>query len=478
MNNTTSKVQALRRALLDPAEVESAMGVVALTPDLTPETLVQLTQEYRERCERICVAMEDLTFEGDESEAEKHIPLTWLAMRYEWSRCNDQMQYQTILRGQADPLTMAHGSMLSKIAEKLEALQTRQELFWTLKLAADPFGTVNRIPLMTKRLMGITASAGRGISQVLQEFYTIREVLAGHLVDRELLDKLDKAISRSIEFVDHSVGIELYDLHAALEAELVERLATSGVTALIKMENKEGAELIPPEVSDLFFEVSRAWLVRLFEDSVEKSPAEREANGKSTHLTLTWRMERNDRKLIFILRDDGPGINHFETWKEDLPPGLQVRHSHEPGVGSELVIESNFMLNGNAEYLSFSVFNGKDSSTLAIPAQYVSSISLVDQARLESAAEALFMPNGDFFSVLDTAKTVFGAQANYSQNLVVFADLGETSKLALKVNEIKGICRGRVKPLPFGAGGNSIAGVLNNDGELVMVLNLEAMLSS
>ncbi|MBC7492564.1 MAG: hypothetical protein H7241_08995, partial [Novosphingobium sp.] len=287
MNDTTSKVQALRHALLDPAELESAMGVVAMTPDITPEMLGQLTQEYRERCERICVAMEDLTFDGDESEAEKHIPLTWLATRYEWSRWNDQMQYQTMLKGQADTLTMAQGSMLSKISEKLEALQTRQELFWTMKLAADPFGTVNRIPLMAKRFMRITASAGRGVDQVLQEFQSMREVLASHKVDRDLLDKLDKSISHSIDCVDRSAGIELYDLHASLEAELVERLATSGVTAVIKMENKDGAELIPPQVSDVFFEVSRSWLARMFEDSLEKSPAEREANGKCTHLTLT-----------------------------------------------------------------------------------------------------------------------------------------------------------------------------------------------
>ena len=454
------------------------MGVVAMTPDLTPQMLGQLTQEYRERCERICVAMEDLTFDGDESEAEKHIPLTWLATRYEWSRCNDQMQYQTILKGQADTLTMAHGSMLSKIAEKLETLQTRQELFWTLKLAADPFGTVNRIPLMAKRLMRITASAGRGVDQVLQEFQSIREVLASHMVDRDLLDKLDKSISRSIECVDRSVGIELYDLHATLEAELVERLATSGVSAVIKMGNKDGAELIPPEVSDRFFEVSRSWLARMFDDFLENSPAEREANGKCTHLTLTWRMERNDRKLTFTLKDDGLGINDFETSLEDLPPGMHVRYSFESGIGSELTVESDFMMNGNAEYLSFSVFNGTDLSTLALPAQFVSFISLVEQDRMESAANAMSTSNGDLYTVLDTAKIVFGAQADYKRDIIIMADLGETRKLAFRVNEIHGICRGRVKPLPFGVGGRQVAGVLNKAGEMVLVLNIEAMLSS
>ncbi|MEQ8772787.1 MAG: hypothetical protein RIC51_08125, partial [Erythrobacter sp.] len=160
MDETFSKVQALRHALLDPAEVRATMGVVALTPDVTPEILTEVERDYRARCESICAAMDDLTFDGDESEAEKHIPLTWLALRYEWSRANDQMQYQTILKGQADPMTVAHGSMLSKIAEKLEALQTRAELFWTLKLAADPFGTVGRIPQMARRLMSVTAATG------------------------------------------------------------------------------------------------------------------------------------------------------------------------------------------------------------------------------------------------------------------------------------------------------------------------------
>jgi len=478
MTNQPSKIAALRHALLDPAEVAQAMHVVALTPDLTPEMLAQLEQEYRFRCERICAAMEDLTFEGDESEAEKHIPLTWLATRYEWSRCNDQMQYQTILKGQADTLTMGLGSMLSKIAEKLEAQQTRKELFWTLKLAADPFGTVERIPYMAKRLMRITASAGRGADQVLQEFHAIREVLAGHIADRDIIDKLDKSIARSVDCIDRSVGIELNDVHAALEAELVDRLATSGVTALLRMENGDGSELIPPDVSDLFFRVIGLWLVHLFEESLEASPAEREANGKSAHLTLSWRMERNERRLSFILRDDGLGAGTFEIAKDELAPGLTVHHTKTPGVGSELVIESNFMLNGNAEYLSFSVFNGRDNSTLAIPAQFVSFISLVEQGRMESAANALFTANGDFYTLYDTAKAVFAAETSYEQNLVVFADLGDTGKLALRVNQIHGICRGRVKPLPFDAGGHRIAGVLNNGGDLVMVLNIEGLLSS
>lgn len=478
MNNADSKVQMLRHALLDPAEIEGAMGVVAMTPDLTPVMLKQLTQEYQERCERICVSLDDLTFDGDESEAEKHIPLTWLATRYEWSRCNDQMQYQTMLKGQADTLTMAQGSMLSKISEKLEALQTRQELFWMLKLAADPFGTVNRIPLMAKRLMRITASAGRGVDQVLQEFQSIRDELSNHKVHPDLLDKLDNSISRSIECVDRSVGIELYDLHAALEAELVERLATSGVTAVIKMDNKDGTELLPPEVSDLFFEIGRLWLERLFEGSVEKSPAEREANGKSTHLTLTWRMERKNRNLTFTLRDDGLGINHIDPNLECLLPGMSVRYDSDVGVGNELIVDSNFMLNGNAEYLSFSVFNGKDSSTLAIPAQFVSFISLVEQSRLDSHVNAMLASNGDFYNIVDTAKTVFGAKSDYKRNLIVFVDLGETGKLAFIVDEIYGISRGRVKPLPIGAGGHRVSGVLYKSGEIVLVLNIEAIFSS
>lgn len=478
MGEALSKVEALRHALLDPGEVQATMEVVALTPDLSPAMLDDVRREYRERCERICAAFDDLTFDGDESEAERHIPLTWLALRYEWSRCNDQMQYQTIIKGAADTLTMARGSMLSKIAEKLEAQQTRKELFWTLKLAADPFGTVGRIPMMARRLMRLTASAGRGINEVLQEFHSVRELLALHIDDKSLLDKLDKSISRSIEMVDGSVGIELSDLHAALEAELVDQLEKAGITALIKLENADASALIPPDVSDLFFRVSQCWLRHLFEDSVERSPEEREASDKSAHLTLSWRLTRNDRRLTFVLRDDGLGCSRFDMGKDELPPGLHVRHSHDPGVGSELTIESNFMLDGNAEYLSFSVFNGYDASVLAIPAQYVSFISLVDAQSLRSASGSLFTATGELYSVLDTARVVFGAEAEYPKDLIIFADMGEARRLALRVNEIHGICRGRVKPLPFGPGENRVAGMLSNAGQLVIVLQLEGFFAS
>lgn len=473
MLEATSKVQALRHALLDPEEVRTTMEVVALTPDLPDDMLDDVRREYRDRCEQICAALDDLTFEGDESEAERHIPLTWLAIRYEWSRCNDQMQYQTILRGAPDILTMARGSMLSKIAEKLEAQQTRKELFWSLKLAADPFGTVGRIPSMARRLMRLTASAGRGINEVLQEFHSVRELLALHIDDKSLLEKLDKSISKSIEMVDCSVGIELNDLHAALEAELVDRLDKAGITALLRMENADPSELIPPDVSDLFFRVSQCWLRHLFAHSVEHSPEEREGSDKSAHLTLSWRLVRNDRRLTFEMRDDGLGFSGFEMGKDEMPPGLCVRHSHEPGVGSVLTIESNFMLDGNSEYLSFSVFNGYDNSILAIPAQYVSFISLVEAHSLKSASGSLFAATGELYSVLDTAKVVFGAQADYPRDLIIFADMGEGRRLALRVNEIHGICRGRVKPLPFGPGEERVAGILSNAGQLVIVLQLE-----
>lgn len=89
--------------------------------------------------------------------------------------------------------------------------------------------------------------------------------------------------------------------------------------------------------------------------------------------------------------------------KDELPPGVRVLHSHEPGVGSALTIESNFMLDGNSEYLSFSVFNGYDYSMIAIPAQYVTFLSLVEAKAVQCAAEAIFTSNGELYSIVDTA---------------------------------------------------------------------------
>lgn len=478
MDSPPSKIQSLRHSLLDPDQVQEAMSVVALTPDITPELLEEMTQNYLERCKTICNAMEDLTFDDDESEAERHIPLTWLATRYEWSRYNDQMQYQTILQGQADVRTVATGSMLSKIAEKLEAMQSRQELFWTLKLAADPFGTVERIHRMSDRLMQLGAATGRGVNDVLQELYSIREFIVSCTSDSSIIEKLDKSITRSIEAAEKSIGIALDDLHAALEAEVVRRLSNSAVTALIEMGNPSGSELIPPDICDLFFKTAQVWLDHLFSASIEASPEEREANGKSAHLTLNWRLDRDEKKISFSMRDDGMGAGGFALCESSAQSGLAVRHSHEPGSGSELIVESSFMMNGNAEYLSFSVFDGEDFSTLAIPAQYVSFIEQVDPDRLRSAAGVLQSSDGTCYSILDTSHDVFGAQGPYARNLVVFADLGAAGKPALRVDDIHGISRGRVKPLPLDGGQNRLAGILNTGGELTLVLDIEGIMTS
>ncbi|MEQ8772190.1 MAG: chemotaxis protein CheW, partial [Erythrobacter sp.] len=95
-----------------------------------------------------------------------------------------------------------------------------------------------------------------------------------------------------------------------------------------------------------------------------------------------------------------------------------------------------------------------------------------------STAKLLATSSGDYYPVLDTSRAVFGAAADYERNLVVFADLGEAGRLALRASAIHGITRGRVRPLPFDAGDQKVAGVLNNSGDLVMVLDIEEMLAS
>jgi chemotaxis signal transduction protein len=119
------------------------------------------------------------------------------------------------------------------------------------------------------------------------------------------------------------------------------------------------------------------------------------------------------------------------------------------------------------------VFNGYDYSMVAIPAQFVSFLSLVEAKAVKCAAGAIFTSTGELYSTVDTAKAIFGAQAHYEKDLIVFANLGESKRLALRVNEIHGISRGRVKPLPLGTAEDRVAGILSVAGQLVIVLELE-----
>lgn len=58
----------------------------------------------------------------DEVELYRTLAAYWLELRFEWQRNNDVMNYQTVLRGTAEPRVTAEGSVGSFLLSRIETL--------------------------------------------------------------------------------------------------------------------------------------------------------------------------------------------------------------------------------------------------------------------------------------------------------------------------------------------------------------------
>ncbi len=58
----------------------------------------------------------------DEIELYRTLAAFWLEMRFEWQRNNEVMNYQTVLRGTAEPRVTAEGAVGSFVLARLETL--------------------------------------------------------------------------------------------------------------------------------------------------------------------------------------------------------------------------------------------------------------------------------------------------------------------------------------------------------------------
>jgi len=58
----------------------------------------------------------------DEIELYRTLAAYWLELRFEWQRNNEVMNYQTVLRGSAEPRVIAEGSVGSFMLSRIETL--------------------------------------------------------------------------------------------------------------------------------------------------------------------------------------------------------------------------------------------------------------------------------------------------------------------------------------------------------------------
>jgi len=101
---------------------DAAASQVALDVGLDPQDTALLRTYSVARVAAIRDLATAMPEPDDEIELYRTLAAFWLELRFEWQRNNEVMNYQTVLRGSAEPRVIAEGSVGSFVLSRIETL--------------------------------------------------------------------------------------------------------------------------------------------------------------------------------------------------------------------------------------------------------------------------------------------------------------------------------------------------------------------
>ena len=101
---------------------DAAASQVALDVGLDPQDTALLRTYSVARVAAIRDLANAMPEPDDEIELYRTLAAFWLELRFEWQRNNEVMNYQTVLRGTAEPRVIAEGSVGSFMLSRIETL--------------------------------------------------------------------------------------------------------------------------------------------------------------------------------------------------------------------------------------------------------------------------------------------------------------------------------------------------------------------
>jgi len=101
---------------------DAAASQVALDVGLDPQDTALLRTYSVARVAAIRDLANAMSEPDDEIELYRTLAAFWLELRFEWQRNNEVMNYQTVLRGTAEPRVIAEGSVGSFMLSRIETL--------------------------------------------------------------------------------------------------------------------------------------------------------------------------------------------------------------------------------------------------------------------------------------------------------------------------------------------------------------------
>jgi len=276
-----------------------------------------------------------------------------------------------------------------------------------------------------------------------------------------------------IAALGRDLRLNVDDFRIALEAEIVALLADSPLHVALESAIDDVGAVFPAVIAREMRKIVRLWLARLVHAT--SGPAARITAGRRANLTVTLNVIVTPGQFTVHLTDDGDGTDDFILAKQDR--GLRdmyIRHSRTPGVGSTLSVRCG--LRSMNEYLIVTAGAEDTDATIAIPLRSVERMSSGDAHDL--AVHRLVLITAEEYGALPIDE--IGAQlydTDYKPTaamyVIVHCETAEgIRRVALRVRELRGTCRGSLHYVPERYPTEWLLGFVMNRRQMVGVLDL------
>ncbi len=442
--------------------------------DLTAEQKGEIREFYDARVAGLAESLTDLTMDGDDSEALAALPSIWLEMRLEWNRYNNQMQYQTFNRGQADPYLMAMGACLSYIIGVVENFINSEDLFWIYKIAAGPVDAIRNRMKLGQRFFDLVESFDASSQGTLEILFQNRDEI--YNLDKTVQKKMDDTILKVAEVYSDSVWLGSTDLHENMLLLLTPWLKKSALRAVLNIGDCAQDLRIAPEVATSFRHIAQFWMDNVFAVEAMSAEKERLEKGRSAHLNLSWGVEKLKGRLVFRFQDDSDAA---------FLPELDLKRYAHLGVTvtQELTADNQRVLTMRCDERSLHEFLvvrqrlGEKVGLFGISTNLVSRVEKnVSLVELDSSRRMVRSKSFEELPVLNLSNNVLGFVTTKSpRNSYVVIDDGHSKPFALEVEDVIGIVRGALKPSVGMKESKSSLGVVIGGEDLINILDVAAL---
>lgn len=239
----------------------------------------------------IVESLNDLTIDDDESESLASLPSIWLEMRLEWNRYNNQMQYQTIVRGMANPELMAKGASLSYLLGIIEKYLSNDDIFWSQRLASGAIQAIRGGIQLNHNFLNAL-----DLNHVSKAMSTAASFKNSE-INTSNFSNFEAVLSETLNKIQNNFQISSNDLHRHLELIVAEQNANAKFKIIFTEDDSVGGVLLNSGDVTTIKNFMNIWLAEIIANPKLLSD-------EFQHYNLSWKLAQLDGVKIVHFADN------------------------------------------------------------------------------------------------------------------------------------------------------------------------------